>query len=149
VKLEAEPRSGKRILLVEDDRVLREILRRLFVQDSHTVVEATNGAEGLALFCKGAFDLVVTDFEMPFLKGDELARRIKKIAPNQAILMITAFSHRPGMDNPVDAIVTKPCGSACLREIIGKLLSRRSENADSQQVFVETAAPSEPETLLA
>ena len=147
--MEAEPRSGKRILLVEDDRVLREILRRLLVQDSHTVVEATNGAEALTLFCKGAFDLVVTDFEMPALKGDELAGRIKKIAPNLPILMITAFSHRPGMDNPVDAIVTKPCGSARLRELIGQLLSRRSEDADSQQLSVETGAPSERETLLA
>ena len=118
------------ILLVEDERVVRETLRLLFTRDSHTVVEANNGAEAFALFHREKFDLVVTDFEMPFIKGDELATRIRQVAPNQPILMITAFSHRPGLDNPVDVVVNKPFDSARLLEVLGRLLSQPDENAD-------------------
>src|SRR5271169_3986695 len=85
--------SGKHILLVEDQRAVRESLRLLLVNDAHTVVEANNGAEAFTLFRKERFDLVVTDFEMPFVKGDELAVRIRQVAPQQRILMITAYGH--------------------------------------------------------
>jgi DNA-binding response OmpR family regulator len=131
MNIESDALRGKRILLVEDERVVREALRQLFTQDSHTVVEANNGAEAFSLFHRQKFDLVVTDFEMPFIKGDELATRIKQVAPNQPILMITAFSHRPSMDNPVDAVVHKPFDSGRLRAIMERLLSQPGEEPSS------------------
>jgi CheY-like chemotaxis protein len=126
--------SGKRILLVEDERVMRETLRRLFEQDLHAVVEANNGAEALTLFRSGKFDLVVLDFEMPFVKGNELAARIKMVAPAQPILMITAFQHRPSRDNPVNAVLSKPFTSARLRETVAQLLSQPGEGSASRSV---------------
>ena len=130
---------GKRILLVEDERVVREALRQLFTQDSHIVIEANNGAEAFSLFHRQKFDLVVTDFEMPFVRGDELAARIRQVAPNQPILMITGFSHRPSIDNPVDAVVKKPFDSARLRAIMSKLLSQPGENTDAELVGQQSA----------
>jgi len=130
---------GKRILLVEDERVVREALRQLFTQDSHIVIEANNGAEAFSLFHRQKFDLVVTDFEMPFVRGDELAARIRQVAPNQPILMITGFSHRPSIDNPVDAVVKKPFDSARLRAIMSKLLSQPGENMDAELVGQQSA----------
>jgi CheY-like chemotaxis protein len=120
--------TGKRILLVEDERVVREALRALLSLDAHTVVEANNGAEAFALFRSGQFDLVLTDFEMPFIKGDELATRIKRIAPKQPILMLTAYGHRRSSDNPVDAVLNKPFDSTVLREIMARLLVQPGEN---------------------
>ena len=127
MKTQTGTNTGKRILLVEDERLVRETLRLLFSVDAHTVVEANNGAEAFALFLKGQFDLVVTDFEMPFLKGDELAARIKRVAPRQPILMVTAYGHRPTLDNPVDAVVSKPFNTARLRTIMAELLSQPGE----------------------
>lgn len=121
-------KTGKRILLVEDERSVREALRLLLSLDSHTVVEANNGAEALALFRGGKFDLVMTDFEMPFVKGDELAVRIKQLAPQQPILMITAYARRPSLDNPVDEVLNKPYNPQRLRELVSKRLSRPGEN---------------------
>ena len=120
--------TGKRILLVEDERVVREALRLFLLLDDHTVVEANNGAEALALFRSGQFDLVMTDFEMPFVKGNELATRIRQLAPRQQILMVTAYSHRPGPENPVNAIVRKPFDAGSLRETMGKLLTQSADN---------------------
>ena len=115
---------GKRILLVDDEASVRESFRALLQIDDHTITEAKNGAEALDLFTKGQFDLVMTDFEMPVMKGNELAVRIKKLAPKQPILMITAHGKELGdSENPVDSILNKPLTLDELREAIATLLS--------------------------
>jgi two-component system autoinducer 1 sensor kinase/phosphatase LuxN len=92
--------------------------------DDHVVTEANNGAEAMDLFATGQFDLVTTDFEMPFIKGDELALRIKQLAPKQPILRITAYGKDLGdSENPVDSILKKPIILDDLRRAIAKLLS--------------------------
>jgi DNA-binding response OmpR family regulator len=128
VKLETEVIRRKRILLVEDERAVREALRLLLSKDAYTVVEANNGAEAFALFLGTHFDLVLTDWEMPFLKGNELAVKIKQVAPRQPILMLTAYDNKPGRDNPVDAVMKKPFDSARLRETMARLFSRSGEH---------------------
>ena len=115
---------GKRILLVDDEPSVRETLGMMLELDGHTVKEANDGAEALALFTKGQFDLVATDFEMPVMKGNELAVRIKKLAPKQPILMITGCGKELGDSaNPVDGILNKPITMDNLRGAIAKLLS--------------------------
>ena len=71
---------GKRILLVDDEPGVRESFRMMLEIDDHIVTAASNGAEALDFFTKGQFDLVTTDFEMPVMKGNELAVRIKRLA---------------------------------------------------------------------
>ena len=124
MSLQGNAVKGKRILLVEDERAVREALRLLLSKDAHVVVEANNGAEAFALFVGSKFDLVMTDFEMPFVKGDELAIKIKRLAPQQPILMVTAFEHRPNSQNPVDAVMQKPLDCARLRQTMNALLSQ-------------------------
>ena len=115
---------GKRILLVDDQPSIREALRMMLKFDGHSVTEASDGAEALDLFTKGQFDLVATDFEMPVMKGNELAVRIKKLAPTQPILMVTAHEKRLGdSENPVDGILSKPFTLDNLRGAIAKVLS--------------------------
>ena len=115
---------GKRILLVDDEPSVRGSFRMMLEIDDHIVTEANNGAEALDLFTKGQFDLVTTDFEMPVMKGNELAVRIKKLAPKQPILMITAYGKELGESvNPVDSILNKPFTLNNLRGAIAKLLS--------------------------
>ena len=114
---------GKRILLVDDESGLRGSFRLLFEIDDHVVIEADNGAKALDLFTEGQFDLVATDFEMPVMKGNELAVRIKQLAPKQPILMITAYGNRLGdSENPVDSILNKPFTMDNLRGAIAMLL---------------------------
>jgi CheY-like chemotaxis protein len=129
MSLQTKLLGRKRILLVDDELAVRDSLRLLLLRESHIVVEANNGAEAFALFRKERFDLVVTDFEMPFVKGNELAARIKQMAPRQPILMITAYDHRPGKGNPVDTVLTKPFGAQELRDVLGQLLNQPGENS--------------------
>jgi CheY-like chemotaxis protein len=116
---------GKRILLVDDEPIIRGALRMMLEIDGHSVTEANNGAEALEFFAKGKFDLVTTDFEMPVMKGNELAVRIKELAPTQPILMITAFGKELGDSaDRVDGVLSKPFTLDNLRGAIAGLLSK-------------------------
>jgi CheY-like chemotaxis protein len=115
---------GKRILLVDDEQGMREVVKLLLAEDSHTVVEANNGAEALDLFKRSRFDLVMTDFRIPFIRGDELAMAVRRLAPTQPILMITGYPESLGRDNPVDAILRKPFGQTRLRATVARLLKQ-------------------------
>ena len=81
----------KNILIVDDDPAARESIRLLLGIDRHTVTEAANGEEALQLFQTSRFDLVITDYLMPGMLGDELAQSIRSLAPGQPILMVTAY----------------------------------------------------------
>jgi YesN/AraC family two-component response regulator len=113
---------GKRILLVDDERAVRDSIRQLLSQDEHTVVEANNGAEALRLFAQDRFDVVMTDCFMPFVKGVELAASIRRIQPEQPILMITGYGVKPGPNNPVDMVLRKPFDIAALRSALVEVL---------------------------
>ena len=115
---------GKRILLADDQQGVREAIRFLLMVDEHKVVEAANGREAFLAFQHEPFDLVITDYAMPVMAGNELARKIKALAPHQPILMITAYAADLGQkDNPVDAMLNKPFSFHELRQAIARLLA--------------------------
>ena len=118
---------SKRILLVDDEQSVRQTIKLLLHLDQHRVTEASDGKEALALFVQEPFDLVITDFSMPRMQGNELAFRIKQLAPTQPIVMITAYSAKLGTaDNPVDAVLNKPFGFQDLRQTISKVLATKN-----------------------
>jgi len=115
---------GKRVLVVDDEEPFRACVRMMLELDGHQVTEANNGAEALHLFTIGEFDLVITDFQMPVMEGNELAVSIKLLAPSLPILMITASERARGdVENPADALLNKPITVPDLRRALGKLLS--------------------------
>ena len=113
----------KRILLADDQPEVRETVKLLLGMDEHSVAEAANGREALALFAPDRFDLVITDYAMPVMRGDELASNIKLVAPSQPILMITGSSELyGGCAPPVDGCLRKPFGFEDLRRAIAELV---------------------------
>jgi CheY-like chemotaxis protein len=124
-KLMKEPGKvlRKRILLAEDQQDVRVMTKMLLDVDEHDVTEAANGREALELFTPDRFDLVITDYSMPVMKGDELARNIKRLAPSEPILMITGSDGELAVTQAVvDAVLLKPFSFADLRQAIARLL---------------------------
>ena len=120
-----EPRktAPRQILIVDDDQGVRQTLRLLLRFDGHAVFEAQDAAGALEMFNQHPFDLVITDFEMPGMNGDELALRIKRQSPSQPILMITAYSEKCyDLDNAAYALLTKPFAFEDLRGALKALL---------------------------
>ncbi len=114
----------KKVLLAEDESQVREAIRMLLSVDEHEVTEARDGREALAMFEPGRFDLVITDYMMPRMQGDELAKQIKQKAPRQPVLMISAYVQQGAcLASQVDALLAKPFSFVDLRQAIAKLLS--------------------------
>jgi len=80
-----------RILVVEDERSMREVLRILLEEEMYEVTSAADGEAGIELIKKDIFDLVITDIKMPRADGFEVLKKVKEISPDTIVIMITAF----------------------------------------------------------
>ena len=114
----------RRILVVDDEPFVCDAVKMMLNFDGHVVETAHSAQEALALFDNGKFDLVITDYAMPNMKGDELAAAIKARAPKQPVVMITAYAEMlQSSGNPltgVDFVISKPFLLENLREAIAK-----------------------------
>jgi CheY-like chemotaxis protein len=121
---EREPGGPLRILVVEDEEIVRDVISAYLAEDRHEVVTASNGREGLEKFRAGKFDLILTDRAMPEMNGDQLAREIKAITPAQPVVMLTGFgdlmSGAGEQPEGIDLVVGKPFTLKVLREAIAK-----------------------------
>ncbi len=128
-----------KILLVEDDPMLRDGLVDLLVGAGHEVEAIADGAEGARLGREESFDLVLLDLMLPRLDGLEVCHRLRTVRPMLPILMLTARGAEEdkvkGLRAGADDYVTKPFGA---RELLARVdaLGRRAR-----------AAPSEPEVI--
>lgn len=117
-----------RILVVEDEPLVREVLSVYLAEDKHEVTVAENGRDGLEKYQAGTFDLVMTDRAMPEMNGDELAQEIKKLNSQQPILLLTGFgdlmSGAGEQPAGVDLVVSKPFTLTMLRNAIAKVTTR-------------------------
>ena len=118
-----------RILVVDDEPSIREVLKAYFKEDGHSVGLAMDGRDGFECFCGGEWDLVVTDRAMPHLNGDQLAAAIKQIRPHVPVILITGFAdvmsdvgdHPPA----IDIVIPKPFTRDALRAGIAHALAAR------------------------
>ena len=81
-----------RILLAEDDKVMREYLTRALERVGYSVTPVDRGTAALPLLERETFDLLLTDIVMPEMDGIELARRASELDPDIKIMFITGFA---------------------------------------------------------
>ena len=128
--------AKKRILVVDDEPFVCDAVKMMLAFDGHDVVTANSGKEALSIFDKEKFDLVITDFAMPGMKGDELAAAIKARSPTQPVVMITAYAEMlqsSGKALPgVDFVVSKPFLLEHLRDAIATVLPDVSTDDGAQ-----------------
>src|SRR5437762_12842681 len=117
--------SPKHILVVDDEPFVCDAVKMMLDFDGHSVETAHSAKDALAMFEEGKFDLVITDFAMPAMKGDEFAAAIKARSPNQPVVMITAYAEMLQASGiplkGVDFVISKPFLLENLREAIAKV----------------------------
>ena len=113
-----------KILVIEDDKLMQEALTGVLESIGHTVNCESDGRVGFENFKQNQYDLVITDYAMPVMKGDELALAIKARTPGQPVVMITAYAEMLKASNHplrgVDFIISKPFLLENLRDAISK-----------------------------
>lgn len=118
-----------KILVVEDERSMREVLTMLLEGEGYSVVSAADGQEGIDWLGKDIFDLVITDIKMPGRDGFEVLGEAMKLSPGSIVLMITAFST---MESTIRAMklgaydyISKPFKIDEIRVIVKNALEKR------------------------
>jgi PAS domain S-box-containing protein len=113
------------VLVVDDESMVRDVLRDYLNGDGHEVVTANDGVEALSLFKQKKFDLVITDRAMPEMNGDQLADSIKKISPQTPLIMLTGFGElmkaKEECPKGVDKLISKPLTFEGYREALAHL----------------------------
>jgi two-component system, OmpR family, response regulator len=118
----------KTILVVEDQQVLREIMKEYLSDEGYQVLEAEDGQQALELFHEHEINLVILDIMLPQVDGWSVCRRIRKTS-NVPILMLTSRSDEDdtllGFELGADDYVIKPCSPPILLARTKRLLEQR------------------------
>jgi len=82
---------ANRILVVDDEKIIRESMSFILKKEGFSVMEASNGKEAFQLLTEDTFDLIITDIEMPEMKGIDLLDKAMHISPQTSVMVITAY----------------------------------------------------------
>ena len=122
--------GGGRILLVEDEDMVRAVAERALARAGYQIVTASDGDEGLDLVKAGEkFDLVVSDVVMPSMDGPAMAREIRKLQPRLPILFMSGYAEEQ-LRNEIDIeamhFIPKPFSVQQIADKVAKVLAGKS-----------------------
>ncbi len=111
-----------RILVVDDQEIICELLSEHLRADGHDTAAASDGKSALAAFDFGSFDIVITDQSMPGMSGEQLAKEVKQRYPGTLVILLTGFGEEMKatgtLPEGIEMIVGKPVTGSDLRKAI-------------------------------
>jgi CheY-like chemotaxis protein len=117
-----------RVLLVDDDPAATRLYRTLLVHDGHEVVAVDAGIDAVELAARERFDLVISDFQMPGLKGDVTLSLLHARAPELPVIILTSEPSRAlekrARDLGAAAFLRKPCPPELLARTVARVARR-------------------------
>jgi CheY-like chemotaxis protein len=120
-----------RVLIADDEDSMRSLVARAIAMDGHDTVVAQDGAEAMEILTSedGAFDLLLTDIQMPVMDGIALALTAARDFPDVMILLMTGFAAQRERASNLNAIVhdviTKPFAVGDIRTAVANALAAR------------------------
>ena len=144
--------SKAKILIVDDERVVRESLFHWFEEEGYTVDMAESGEDALRKFDKGKFDLFLLDMKMPGMSGLELLKKIKESDPDAIVILITAFASVPtaitALKDGAYDYVTKPVDPDELAHLVKKAVEQRELKIENEQLKEKIEEINKPDNLI-
>jgi DNA-binding NtrC family response regulator len=141
-----------RLLIVDDEKNIREGLAAALEMDGYEVVTAVDGDAGLKRFGKGDIDLVITDLRMPGLSGEELLRHVSTESPGIPVIVLTGHGT---VENAVEAMrqgawdfLTKPVNLDHLSQLVKRALQNRELTLKHRQLEEELEQKKQFETII-
>lgn len=124
---EAEVQQSLRILVVDDQDIICELIAEYLQADGHEAVTTSGGTHALELFGDRHFDLIITDQSMPDMNGTQLAASIKALSPATPVILLTGFGDEMQAQGTrpdgVDLVLSKPVSMAGLRHAVFTVVS--------------------------
>jgi DNA-binding NtrC family response regulator len=148
--------KNARILIIDDDKVIRQTLTITLEDEGYIVDTAKNGKEAIEKTNANFYNLAIVDWRLPDIQGTKLLQELKKTTPKMAKVMLTGY---PSMNNAIDAVneradafLVKPIAINELLVKIRELLELQKEDALYSQAkvaeFIETRTKQVLETEL-
>jgi len=123
---------GKRILIVDDEQHIVDVVVYVLEENSFDVITANDGEKGLGLFEKGRPDLVILDLTLPGISGLDLFKKMRAMRPEIPVIMLTSRSEEIdrvlGLEMGADDYITKPFSTRELAARV-KTVLRRADGA--------------------
>ncbi len=119
-------REKNRILVIDDEELIRSVFKETLEAEGHTVVTANTGAKGLAYVLHQDFDLIFLDLKMPETDGAEILREIRSIKRKLPVIIITGFPdsemmERAGKQGPL-GVMLKPFNDSDIKTALNSFL---------------------------
>jgi two-component system, cell cycle response regulator CpdR len=121
-----------RVLIVDDEDSMRQLVARAIAMDGHDITTASDGAEALEILggADGGFELLLTDIQMPIMDGIALALAAARDFPDLTILLMTGFADQreraSGLNAIAHDVITKPFSVADIRTAVADALASRT-----------------------
>jgi two-component system, OmpR family, response regulator len=126
-----------RILIIDDTKNIRLLTTKALTSEGYEVDSVDNGQQGVELFCRSKYDLVLVDIRMPYLSGTEVLKQIKDIDKSIPVVIITAY---PTVKNAVDCMkqgavdyLRKPFTAERIKEIVKELINKENVALDKNK----------------
>jgi len=143
--------KGK-ILIVEDEKSMREVLAILLEGEGYDVTVAAGGIDAVGLLNRDIYDMVITDINMPKVNGFEILKKVREISPDTLVIMITAFGttesaieamrlgaydyiHKPFKIDEIRLVVKKALEKRKLREEVSILREKIKTTYEFGNIF--------------
>jgi DNA-binding NtrC family response regulator len=128
----------EKILVVDDEKIVRESLFHWFQEEGYQVETAEDGETALRIFDKNKYDLLLVDMKMPGMSGLELLTKVKEIDKDTIVILITAFASVPtaikALKDGAYDYVTKPVDPDELEHLVKKALEQKSLRVENEQL---------------
>lgn len=145
---------GKRekILIVDDEKIVRESLYHWFEEDNYEVDTAEDGETALQKYEKGKYDILLVDMKMPGMSGLDLLTKVKEIDKDALVILITAFASVPtaitALKNGAFDYITKPVDPDELAHIVNKALEQQALKIENIQLKENIDEIIKPDNLI-
>ena len=144
--------NNAKILIVDDEKIVRESLFHWFEEEGYIVDTAESGEAALKKFDKGKFDLFLLDMKMPGMSGLELLKKIKESDPDAIVILITAFASVPtaitALKDGAYDYVTKPVDPDELAHLVSKAVEQRELKIENEQLKEKIEEINKPDNLI-
>jgi PAS domain S-box-containing protein len=122
--------SQLKVLVIDDEEVVREVLADLLEELGHTVVQVESGRKGIEHLERNAVDVVFTDLSMPEMDGWAVARVVRERHPDTKVVMVTGYGASAAQPvaktDPVDAVIGKPFEYDDIAALLERLFTART-----------------------
>jgi len=122
--------KNHRILVIDDDRVIRQTIAVTLEDEGYTVDTAENGREAIEKANANFYNLAIVDWRLPDFEGTKLLRKLKETTPKMAKIMLTGY---PSMNNAIEAVNERADAFLTKPVAIDKLLTKMKELLELQE----------------